>query len=138
MWAFNPYTALLLVPAVHLWLLAAVPEVRLPRGVLALMVLAGLLPFLLVGMYYAGQFDLSLPELAWQAVLLMAGGTVGPLGALVWSAVLGCGVGALLIAVRKRRVRDEGPGAAAPLSTRGPLSYAGPGSLGGTDSALRR
>jgi hypothetical protein len=90
-----------------------------------------------VGMYYAGQFDLSLSELAWQCVLLMAGGTVGPLGALVWSAVLGCGVGALLIAIRKRRVAHEPP-QAGPLSTRGPLSYAGPGSLGGTESALRR
>jgi hypothetical protein len=136
-WAFNPYTALLLVPAVHLWLLAAVPEVRLPRGVLVLMVLAGLLPFVLVGSYYAGQFDLSLGELAWQGVVLLAGGTVGPLGALVWSAILGCGVGALLIALRKRRVAaaDGGDGS---VSIRGPISYAGPGSLGGTESALRR
>lgn len=136
-WAFNPYTALLLVPAVHLWLLAAVPEVRLPRIVLGLMVLAGLLPFVLVGTYYAGQFDLGLGALAWQCVLLLAGGTAGPLGALAWSAVLGCGVGALLIASRKRRVADDGP-PAGPLGTRGPLSYAGPGSLGGTESALRR
>ena len=29
----NPYTALLLVPAVHLWMLAAAPEVRVPRWV---------------------------------------------------------------------------------------------------------
>jgi hypothetical protein len=136
-WAFNPYTALLLVPAVHLWLLAAVPEVRLPRAVLVLMVLAGLIPFLLVARYYGGQFDLGLGELAWQGVLLLAGGTVGPLGALVWSAVLGCGVGALLIAVRKRRDAAGGPGDGH-VSIRGPLSYAGPGSLGGTESAIRR
>ena len=136
-WAFNPYTALLLVPAVHLWLLAAVPEVRLPRVVLGLMVLAGLVPFLLVARYYAGQFDLGLGELAWQCVVLLAGGTTGLLGALAWSAVLGCGVGALLIASRKRREPDE-PASTGPLSTRGPLSYAGPGSLGGTESALRR
>ena len=136
-WASNPYTALLLVPAVHLWLLAAVPEVRLPRGVLALMVLAGLAPFALVALYYAGQFELGFSELLWQSVVLLAGGTVGPLGALAWSAVLGCGVGALLIASRKRRVHDDVP-PSGPLSTRGPLSYAGPGSLGGTESALRR
>ena len=136
-WAFNPFTALLLAPAVHLWLLAVVPEVRLPRAVLVLMVLAGLLPFLLVALYYGGQFDFGLYDLAWQLVVLLAGGTIGPLGALTWSALLGCFVGALLIVSRKRRVHEEGPGDA-PLSTRGPLSYAGPGSLGGTRSALRR
>ena len=136
-WWFNPYTALLLVPAVHLWLLAAVPEVRLPRPVLALMVLVGLVPFALVGLYYAGQFDLTFGELVWECVLLLAGGTVGPLGALVWSAVLGCGVGALLMVARKRVADEEGP-TSGPLSTRGPLTYAGPGSLGGTASALRR
>jgi hypothetical protein len=30
------------------------------------------------------------------------------------------------------------PTAAGQIRTRGPLSYAGPGSLGGTESALRR
>jgi hypothetical protein len=122
---------------VHLWLLAAVPEVRLPRVLLLLGVLAGLAPFALAGLYYADQFGFGPAELVWQAVVLLAGGTVGLLGALVWSALLGCGTGAALVALRKRRVRE--PGAEdRPASTRGPLSYAGPGSLGGTESALRR
>ena len=38
---------------------------------------------------------------------------------------------------RRRLARDETPSGAA-IQTRGPLSYAGPGSLGGTESALRR
>jgi hypothetical protein len=136
-WVVNPFTALLLAPAVHLWLLAAVPEWRLPRPVLVLQVLAGLVPFGLAALYYASQFDLGLGGLLWQATLLLAGGTAGPAGMLVWSAIGGCGLGAILIAVRKERGgRADDPGDS--VSIRGPLTYAGPGSLGGTESALRR
>ena len=31
-WLVNPYLALLLVPTAHLWLAAAVPELRQPGG----------------------------------------------------------------------------------------------------------
>jgi hypothetical protein len=70
-------------------------------------------------------------------VLLLAGGTAGVLGALVWCALLACGVGALLVAVCKRRIEppEEPQGS---VTIRGPLTYAGPGSLGGTESAIRR
>ena len=134
----NPYTALLLAPAVHLWLLAAVPEVRLPRAAMLLMVLAGLLPFVLVGLYYAAQFGLDPLELAWMAVLLLAGGHAGPLGVLAWSLVLACFVGALSVGLRKKRRPPGGDEEQRDVTIRGPLSYAGPGSLGGTESALRR
>ena len=137
-WAFNPYTGLLLAPAVHLWLLAAAPEIRLPRAVLAALVPLGLAPFALVAVAYAAQFGLGPVELLWQAALLLVGGTVGPLGALAWSAVLACGLGALLVALRKPRAGPSAPDGDGPVSIRGPLSYAGPGSLGGTDSAFRR
>ena len=39
---------------------------------------------------------------------------------------------------RRRLAREAGPAEREPIQTRGPLSYAGPGSLGGTESALRR
>jgi hypothetical protein len=136
-WAVNPFTALLLTPAVHLWLLAVVPEWRLPRPLLVLQVLLGLVPFALVGVYYMSAFGLGFGEAVWESAVLLAGGTVGPLGALVWSALLGVGTGAILVALRKRPADAADPGDA-PVSIRGPLSYAGPGSLGGTDSALRR
>jgi hypothetical protein len=135
-WAFNPYTALLLIPAVHLWLLAAVPEVRLRRPLLVALVVLGLVPFALVGIYYATQVTLGPIEATWSAVLLLAGGTVGPLGALVWSGILACGLGALLVALAKRPAEEDPPGSE--VSIRGPLTYAGPGSLGGTESAIRR
>jgi hypothetical protein len=135
--AVNPYTALLLVPTVHLWLLAAVPEVRLRRLPGVALVVAGLAPFVLVALYYAEQFALGPLEVPWGAMLLLAGGTVGPLGVVVWSLVLACGVGAAIVAWNKQPPPREEPAEPPPVTTRGPLSYAGPGSLGGTESALR-
>ena len=136
-WAVNPYTALLLLPAIHLWLLATVPDVRLPRWLSATLVLLGLVPLVLVAVYYAGQFGLHPLEIAWEAVIVVAGGYAGPVGVIVWSLVLSCAVLSGALAVRRRPDRPavERSG---DVTTRGPLSYAGPGSLGGTRSALRR
>lgn len=134
----NPYTALLLAVTVHCWLLAVVPEVRLHRLRGVLLVLAGFAPWVLVALSYANAFRLDAAEALWSGVLLLTGGTAGPLGVLVWSVLLACGIGAAAIAWRKRpapRPEEEPPG---PLTTRGPAGYAGPGSLGGTESALRR
>jgi hypothetical protein len=57
----------------------------------------------------------------------------------VWSAAFGCVVAAVLVAARLPRAPagvqlEEGM----EVTIRGPRSYAGPGSLGGTESALRR
>ena len=136
-WIVNPYTALLALPALHLWMLAAAPEVRVPRAAALALVVAALVPFALVAVYYAEQFGLDPLELAWGAVLLLAGGYAGPLGIVAWSLLLACGVLAASVALRKRRPAAEGPSGGA-VTTRGPLTYAGPGSLGGTKSALRR
>jgi hypothetical protein len=68
-------------------------------------------------------------------VLLLAGHAVGLVAVLEWSVFLGCGVvvsSVLLLASRQPRPEQ------APVTVRGPVSYAGPGSLGGTESALRR
>jgi hypothetical protein len=68
-------------------------------------------------------------------VLLLAGGDVGVLAALEWSVVLGCVASVAVIAVQAaRQNRPE----QARVTVRGPITYAGPGSLGGTKSALRR
>ena len=69
----------------------------------------------------------------------MAGGHVGFGSALLWSIAFGCAAAVALVAARSR----SEAGLAAPdervdITIRGPLSYAGPGSLGGTESALRR
>jgi hypothetical protein len=72
---------------------------------------------------------------AWEAVLLLAGHGVSVLAALEWSVVLGCLVSGATLSVLATR---DSPVAPVPVTVRGPVTYAGPGSLGGTKSALRR
>ncbi len=138
-WLGNPYTALLLIPAMHLWLLFAAPELRPRRaGSLALVAL-GLAPLgLLIG-FYAHQLGMGPEDVAWSAVLLVAGGHVGFGSALLWSIALGCAAAAAIVALeRAPEPLAPAPGEPLEITIRGPLSYAGPGSLGGTESALRR
>jgi Peptidase family M28 len=136
LWLSNPYTAALLVPGAHLLLAVVAPELRLRRALAVGLVALAALPFVVVDISIAGQLGLSPGHFAWFCLLLVAGGVVGPLGWVVWSLVLSCLVAALLLALRSRRAAaaDEPP----PVTMRGPLTYAGPGSLGGTESALRR
>jgi hypothetical protein len=135
LWALNPFAALLLIPALHLWMWVVDPEAR-PHPVLsALLVIAGLVPVVLVLLYSLSTQGLGPADAVWHGVLLIAGGQVGLLAAVEWSLILGCVVSVVVIGVRtQRQPRPED----APVTVRGPVSYAGPGSLGGTESALRR
>ncbi len=138
-WAINPYTALLLIPAAHVWLLIASPELR-PRPPVALALVAvALLPLVLLVGFYARQLGLGPGELVSMALLLFAGGHIGAFAALLWSLALGCAVASAILALSPAS-STSGPGAedVNELTIRGPRSYAGPGSLGGTESALRR
>jgi Peptidase family M28 len=134
-WAANPYAALLLVPALHLWLFAVAPELRARRPFALLMVALGFAPPLFVAWVYAGQFGLDPLQLAWMGLLLVAGGGISLLAVLIWSIVLGCAAAVTAVVVRAPRAEAE---AAPPITVRGPATYAGPGSLGGTESALHR
>jgi hypothetical protein len=138
-WVSDPYTALLLLPALHLWLLLVSPELR-PRhlGSLALLAL-GIAPLLLLIAFYTHQLGLGPGGVAWTAVLLVVGGHVGAGGAILWSIAWGCAVGMAMLAVSPLAPPPAPSGDdEAEITIRGPLSYAGPGSLGGTESALRR
>ncbi|HEX5898666.1 MAG TPA: M28 family peptidase [Solirubrobacteraceae bacterium] len=136
LWVLNPYTAALLVPGAHALLAVVAPEVRLRRGLAVALVVVAAAPFLLVDLSLAGQLGLSPADFGWFCLLLVAGGVVGPLGWVIWSLVLVCLVAALLVALRNRSsvTAPQTPR----ITVRGPASYAGPGSLGGTESALRR
>lgn len=138
-WAVDPFSALLLLPALHLLLLVVSPELR-PRPVGALALLAvSLLPLVLLISFYAHQLGLGPFEVAWTGVLILAGGHVGVVGALLWSLALGCLVaGAMLALTPTAQLPGLGAGSPTEITIRGPRSYAGPGSLGGTESALRR
>jgi hypothetical protein len=138
-WLANPFAALLLLPAAHLWLLLASPELR-PRRIGSVgLLIAGVLPTALLILFYAHQLGLGVGGVAWTAVLLLAGGHIGLVGAVLWSIALGCGAAAAMLAFG-RQDAPPGPQAAdgVEVTIRGPMSYAGPGSLGGTESALRR
>jgi hypothetical protein len=136
-WVANPFAALLIVPAAHLWLLLAAPELRPRRRWVGLgLVLLGVCAPVLVTVYYAGQFGGG-PASVWTLMLLVAGGNIGPGALLLWSVLLGCIPVATFAALSGRRVLQAREAPAA-ITIRGPLSYAGPGSLGGTESALRR
>jgi hypothetical protein len=138
-WLANPYAALLLAPAANILLVLSAAELR-PGRILSLLAVAlSALPLVLLIAFYADQLGLGPGTTAWTALLLVAGRHIGLGGALLWSAGLGSLVAAAWVAV------DATPEPAPPagglpteITIRGPLSYAGPGSLGGTESALRR
>ena len=134
-WAPNPYAAALLLPASHLWLFASAPQTRLVGwwGIAA--IVAGLLPLGFVALYYMRALALDPLELAWMMLLSAASGELLA-AAIVAAGLLAC-LAALIVVMRTRR-RVAAGAEPEPLRTRGPASYAGPGSLGGTESALRR
>ena len=133
-WIANPFAAALLVPGAHIALFVAAPEVRLRRWVALALVALAALPGLLVLAYYAHQFGLSPSQVLATALQVVAGGHFGLAGLLGWSYLFGALVCLIVVAWSQRPLDVEPP----VVVTRGPRSYAGPGSLGGTESALRR
>lgn len=135
-WALNPYAALILTPALHLWLLAALVELPLGRRWRVALVLAGLIAPALVALYDLVALSVGPLDGTWYLLLLVAGGHVG-----LAQALLGCVLAGLLGSVLSIALSSRPPAAAQEggrPSVRGPASYAGPGSLGGTSSGLRR
>jgi hypothetical protein len=135
-WFANPYSAALAVPALHAWLLVLAPGVRLRRAVALTLVVVGLLPF--AGLVVADARSLGLGPLdaAWTGLLLVSGGHITVGTWVLWSLFAAGAAGVLAIALRPPAPAD--PATTPEVTVRGPLSYAGPGSLGGTESALRR
>lgn len=136
LWMVNPFSALVMAPALHLWLLGALvdPPPTL-RPSLALVLGGLLLPGLLV-VYDLATLGLDPLAGVWYVLLLVVGGHVSLPGALVGCVTAGV-LGSLISIVRARR-RAQPRAAPERPSVRGPASYAGPGSLGGTKSALPR
>jgi len=134
-WVVNPFSAVLLVVGLHAWLWLAQPALRARRTVVLTLALLGIVPGVLVVVYYMAAYGLSPIGIAWSVTLMIASGKLAAAG-IYWSVALGCFASALVIAVRAARAGtlDLEP----VVTVRGPLSYAGPGSLGGTKSALRR
>jgi MFS family permease len=139
-WLVNPYAALMLVPVLHVWLLVCLAgdQARGPGALAA--VLIALAPLAFVAIYYMGRLDIGPLDSLWYLFLLVTGHHVGLVSALLGCALLGVFASVLAILRARRRierepepvVEEERP------SVFGPGGYAGPGSLGGTESALPR
>ncbi len=131
-WLVNPVSALLVVGFVHIapWLADPNRAIRRRHGfvLLALTVL----PVLLALLSLMSSFGAGPIQFAWLIVLQLSGGSVGILGGLI--ATLFAGLVASLVVVLWRSNQDTD----FDFVTRGPLTYAGPGSLGGTESLLGR
>jgi hypothetical protein len=136
LWVVNPYAAALLLPAAHLWLFLGAPQTRLRGRVAWLALAAGLLGPLLVLAYQLRALRADPFELARTWLVATAGGHVPAWAALATGALVGCAATLVRVLLARRRIAAATP--AERPRTRGPGGYAGPGSLGGTESALKR
>jgi hypothetical protein len=134
-WVLNPFAGLALLPSAHLWMLATVSGPRTRRA-RALMVAGGLLLPAAIGALYMVRLSLDPLEALWYGYLLVTGGEVGLPAALIGCVMLGTLASAVEVVIARAGGREtvEEPRPA----LRGPGGYAGPGSLGGTGSALKR
>jgi hypothetical protein len=135
LWFVNPYATLVLVPAAHLWMLATLVDPPPTRRARALLIAGGLLPPLLVAGYYLLRLSMDPITGAWYLVLLVTGHSVGLITALIGCVLFGV-LGAVVVIARAREEPPRTVEERQPVY--GPGAHAGPGSLGGTESALRR
>ena len=132
-WLINPYLALLLSPAAHVWLLGARATGPVRPVTLAAVAAASLIPALVGFITVAQELHLGAGA-PWQFLLLVEDGQVGFLISL-----LGCGViGGLISCVAAAGAgKRAGPPLGPTGSIRGAGTHAGPGALGGTPPSTR-
>jgi hypothetical protein len=138
-WFVNPYAALVLLPALHLWLIASIGRLPDRAPGLVFLVAAPLLPLAAVALFYMARLSLNPVEGLWYLFLLVTSGDIGiftSLFACVFLALLACLVSTLV--ARARKPPPVVPEEPKRPTVFGPGGYAGPGALGGTESALRR
>ena len=137
LWLVNPFAALLAVPAAHLWMLTVVTRPAPPRRLRAVLIGVGVAPAVLVAVYYMFALNLDPLHGAWYLLMLVTGHSVGIVLAVIGCLMLAAACGTAEIAWRLPDEDEDDQGPQGP-TVYGPGSYAGPGSLGGTQSALRR
>jgi hypothetical protein len=127
-WLADPFLALLLVPTAHLWLFAALPDLRgrVPL-VAALLVLGTVVPLVAVG-WLGASLGVGW-QAPWQLLLMFTGGHFGLAEALAMCVLGGCLLAIAELAVRGRQHAPSRP-TIAPRIGRHP----GPGALGGPPS----
>jgi hypothetical protein len=135
LWLANPYTAALLIVPAHVWLIVLTREQDRAPSLGALCLAVSLVPAAAAVGLLCGALHVEPLALAWTLVLAIAGGALSPYGLLLASLSAGSIVAAAALLLRRGGVGGD---PRAEVTVRGPLSYAGPGSLGGTESALHR
>jgi MFS family permease len=137
LWLVNPYAGLLAVPAAHLWMLTVLTRPRPPRRLRAVLIGVGVAPAVVVSIYYLFALSVNPIHGAWYLLMMLTGHSVGVVLALIGCLMLAAACGTAEIAWRSPE-EDEGELGPQGPPVYGPGSYAGPGSLGGTQSGLRR
>jgi len=131
-WLVNPVSALLVVGFVHVAPWLAGPGRSVGRRLGFFLLALTLIPLVLAMVSLMSSFGAGPVQFGWLIVLQLSGGSVGILGGLI--VTLFAGLVASVAAVLWRSSQDT----EFDFVTRGPLTYAGPGSLGGTESLLGR
>jgi hypothetical protein len=131
LWLSNSFAALLLIPVLHLCLLTALPEGPNRRVLLAGAVCAALLLPVIVLVYYGVTLDIGGNVSGYASLLLSSQASIW--AEMLESLIAGTLVAAIIVALARPGAERQ-----AEITVRGPSTYAGPGSLGGTESALRR
>jgi hypothetical protein len=108
-WLANPYLALLLVPAAHVWLLEA-RRGAVHRPLIVIVIALSLAPLVAAGANVASRLDLGWGA-PWQLVLVVGDGQMGFVPAMALCLLVGCMVGLAVVAFRSRR---PGPGRSQP------------------------
>lgn len=134
-WVSNPFAALLVVPATHLWAWGLDPDLEWPRPLRIALWVGGLVAPALVVLEYALVLGQGPGQMVWDGAQVLAGGGIRLPVLVEWCLLAGCSAGAAAALAARATLSHPRP---ARISVRGPASYAGPGSLGGTESALRR
>jgi hypothetical protein len=96
-WLVNPVLALLLAPGLHLWMLAALPEIEPRRGLATGLVALALLPLVAGLVDLAGRLDAG-PGVGWDVLLMVSGGHVGAFPALLFCLLGGCALAIVALA----------------------------------------
>lgn len=109
-WFANPYLALLIVPALHAWMLL-LAESTAVGSVLALgITLVGLVPLFAALGVIAGHLAVG-RDVFWQFFLLLGNGQISPALALLGCLLAGCGLSALALARSRIYAAPPAPGA---------------------------
>jgi hypothetical protein len=108
-WLVNPYLALLLVPTVHLWLFASLP--RRGGGVVAgaLLGALGLTGLVAIGVDLAARLGVGV-AVPWQLVLMVTGGHIGLVPALLACLLGGCSLSLAATVVAEVQDGQTAPG----------------------------